>query len=165
LSERGRLQLFSLTTELASKPQADNALITLSAYATAPLTMRIGTPNITLADMMRQVLSNYPSIRTERLSELKERTCGPLPPREFSMEEFVAVETAELPLKTVADTVPLEPRKDLQDKTLVPVCESKRTRPQTRARLHLRPTGPVGPPPGFGELLLAMMRLAINRRK
>jgi hypothetical protein len=197
LSESERPPAVTLTAELASKPQMEDAVTPVSAYVTAPLTMRIGTPGRNMADLLRQVLNSYPSLKTTRLSG---QAGGAPPLREFSMDEFVAVErtagltiddiknmfcsepagessTLELPLMTIADTVPLELQSEpekVREKRVAPtaaleesVCELRQTRPLARARLHLRPTGPglalEGEARLFRNRLLDVARLVLSR--
>src|SRR5436190_11290816 len=114
------------TAMLASGARAEVGLMSAaSAYATAPITMKMGTPGLSTVEMVQLVLKSYPSMKTERI-----RISGAQPMREFSMAEFTLVEktaelvdreavdrslesrsagstvTLELPIRCVAATVP-----------------------------------------------------------
>jgi hypothetical protein len=187
LSERDRVSA-GLTVELGSVTRAGCELEPASSYATAPITMSIGAPGVTIAEAVRQVLESFPSIQTTRLSDLS--IGGAQPMREFSMDEFRRAEhTTKLSIEKsyspwpdfssnseettpAAETVPLSPYKEgatFEVSSQIYNRDYDRRQPlrQTRARLHLRPTeteDSFEEPSGSGGVRFSSLLLGAAKR-
>jgi hypothetical protein len=175
--------------KLVSQPRANADTLTLAStskraetgeasydvkYNTAPITMAMGEGNLTIADMLQNVMASFPSVDTARMSEylaaialprrlsMTERMKDTL--REFSMEELSELEqgnttplkviaesflasTAEMPLQFVAATTPLETRPARAGKNQPASGQIRTANLKSSARIHMRPSNsqPIAP--------------------